>query len=442
MCRHSNPPSARRPDPSRSPAQAAGLRFALAAALGALMLAGCAAVKPADPRGPLTVPAHVNVVAGDGQLSISWDPQPNAVSYALYWSTSPKPTHGGATKIPNINKLRYTQTGLANGQEVFYWLTAVNLAGESRPAAFRAKPLKVSVLSFEKDIAVIVQPTDTFASLAARFLNDPAKGWMIQDYNELDSLTPYHAVTIPLQPWKIGGLTATEYETVPLLAYHRFSTDGTENRMTVPQAKFEAQMQYLKDNGYRVIPLDQFVDFIEFKAQLPDRAVVITADDGWKSFYEVAYPILKKYGYPATLFVYTDFPESDPLALTWPMIKDMKKNGVDVECHSKSHRDLRMKRDEDFKAYVNTLETEIHGVQSDMQRKGGFACRYLAYPYGGHNPLVVALAQKYGFRAAFTVKRGSNSFFAQDFLVRRSMIYGEYGLADFEKNLNVAAEIK
>lgn len=442
MCRHSNPPSARRPDPSRCPGQAAAARFALAAALGALMLAGCAAVQPSDPHGPLTAPAHVNVVAADGELSISWDPQPNAVSYSLYWSTSPKPSQAGATKIPNINKLQYTQTGLTSGQEVFYWLTAVNLAGESKPAAFRAKPLKLSVLKFDKHIAVIVQPTDTFASLAARFLNDPAKGWMIQDYNELDKLTPYQAVTIPLQPWKFGGLTATEFQTVPLLTYHRFSTDGTANRMTVPQAKFEAQMQFLKDNDYRVIRLDQFVDFIELKAQLPDRAVVITADDGWKSFYEIAYPILKKYGYPSTLFVYTDFPESDPLALTWPMVKEMAKNGVDIECHTKTHRDLRMRRDEEFKAYVGMLETEIKGVQSDMQRKGGLTCRYLAYPYGGQNHLVVALAQKYGFRAAFTVKRGSDSFFDADFLVRRSMIYGQYGAKEFESNLKYSADLK
>jgi hypothetical protein len=56
--------------------------------------------------------------------------------------------------------------------------------------------------------------------------------------------------------------------------------------------------------------------------------------------------------------------------------------------------------------------------------------------------LVTALTQKYGFRAAFTVTRGSNSFFTQDFLVRRSMIYGEYSLKEFENNLKVVAELK
>jgi peptidoglycan/xylan/chitin deacetylase (PgdA/CDA1 family) len=120
----------------------------------------------------------------------------------------------------------------------------------------------------------------------------------------------------------------------------------------------------------------------------------------------------------------------------------LAQNGVDIECHSKSHRNLRMQRDEDFRTYLKALESELKVVQSEMKLKAGVTCRYLAYPYGGRNPLVVALVQKYGFHAAFTVTRGSNSFFTQDFLVRRSMIYGEYGLKEFENNLKVAAELK
>jgi peptidoglycan/xylan/chitin deacetylase (PgdA/CDA1 family) len=426
----------------------AGLFLAAAAALGALILAGCAgqeAAGPAATKGPAVPPKNVSVIAGDGELAIAWDPQATATSYNLYWSLKPNPTPATATKIEGLSRPSYKQTGLTNGQEVFYLATAVGSTGEGKPTAFRAKPLKLSVLKFEHHVAVVVQPTDTFAQLAKRFLNDPTKGWMIQDYNELDALTPYVAVTVPLQPWKIGGLMAAEYQTVPLLTYHQFSTDGKANKMTVPSTNFEAQMQFLKDNDYRVITLDQFVDFLEFKAQIPDRAVVITDDDGWESFYQVAFPVLKKYGYPATIFIVTTFPESpdsNGMALTWPQVKEMAANGVDVECHTRTHRNLRMARDEDFKAYLASLEDEIKNVQAEMKKKAGITCKYLAYPYGARNPLVVALTQKYGFRAAFTVSRGANSFFAQDFLVRRSMIYGEYGLKEFERNLNVAAEIK
>lgn len=434
MRRVLSPPSGRRPS-RRGPL--------LAAVLAAFVLAACAAEQAKPPQsGPLLPPAGVTTFGNEGVLTIGWKEQEHANSYNLYWSTSPNPTPASANKISGLVAPPYVHKGLTPDQEVYYLLTAVNASGESAPTAFRAKPLKVGMLKFQQHLAVIVQPTETFDSLAARFLNDPRKGGIIQDYNELDKLTPYQAVTIPLKPWKLGGLTAAEYQLVPVLTYHRFSTDGTANRMTVPAPNFEAQMKFLKDNDYRVIPLDLFADFLEFKTQLPDRAVVITADDGWMSFYQIAYPVLKKYGYPSTLFVYSDFPESDPLALTWAQIREMAKSGVDIECHSKSHRNLRMQSGEDFRAYLAELEQELKVVQDELKRKAGVTCHYLAYPYGGRNPLVVALTQKYGFRVAFTVTRGSNSFFAQDFLVRRSMIYGEYGLKEFERNLNVSAELR
>lgn len=434
-----SPLSGRRPS--------SALRLALGTVVAALFLVGCGGQQPKAPQsGPVVPPTGVTVVADDGKLAISWDDQARANSYNLYWSTSPKPTTASATKVVGLTKPAYTHTGLANGQEVYYLLTAVNTSGEGKPTEFRAKPLKTSVLKFQQHIAVIVQPTDTFASLGARFLNDSRKGGMIADYNELEKLTPYQAVTIPLQPWKIGGLTATEFQTVPVLTYHRFSTDGTNNKMTVTAPSFDAQLKFLSDNDYRVVTLDQFVDFLEFKAQLPDRAVVITIDDGWRSTYDVALPILKKYGYPATLFLITDFPDDSSakdLALSWAQVKELAKgNLIDIQCHTKSHRNLRMQAEEDFRSYLKAMEVELRTVQEEMKRKAGVTCRYIAYPYGARNPLVVALTQKYGYRAAFTVSRGSNSFFTQDFIVRRSMIYGEYGLKDFEKNLNVSAEMK
>jgi peptidoglycan/xylan/chitin deacetylase (PgdA/CDA1 family) len=420
-------------------------RATLAVVLLSLFVAACGGRQPGGFGAPALVafgpPQGVTVVADDGKLDISWDPQTQAKSFNLYWSLAPNPTVANSTKIPGLST-GYKHTGLTNDKEVYYLVTAVGPSGESRPTAFRAKPLKVSVLKFDQHIAVVAQPTDTFASLAQRFYEDRRKGWMIQDYNQIEALTPYRAVTVPLQPWKFGGLSASEYQTVPLLTYHRFSTDGTANQMTVPAANFEAQMKFLKDNDYNVVTLDEFVDFMELKNQLPERAVVITADDGWMSFYSTAYPILKKYGYPSTLFVYTDFPESTPQALTWAQIKEMGQNGVDIECHSKSHRNLVMKPGEDIKKYLVELEKEIRGVQDEMKRKGGQTCRYLAYPFGGRNPLVTALTQKYGFRAAFTVTRGSNAFFAQNYMVRRSMIYGSYSIKEFEKNLKLTAEVR
>ena len=70
-----------------------------------------------------------------------------------------------------------------------------------------------------------------------------------------------------------------------------------------------------------------------------------------------------------------------------------------------------------------------------VKRKIGKVCRYLAYPYGATNHLVAAMARKLGYRAAFTVRRGSNPFFADNYRIRRSMIFGSHTLKDFKQNL-------
>lgn len=423
--------------------------FALGAA--ALALAGCGGQQP-NMSGRIVPPTGVHVVADDGKLTIYWDKQPQANSYNLYWSTSPKPKTTTATKVDGITDTSYSQSGLTNGQDVYYLLTAVNTTGETKPTAFQAKPFKTSVMRFPQHLAVIAQPTDTYAWLAQHYLGDATKAGLIQDYNEREPNppTPYAALTIPLQPWKIGGVDTSGFQVVPVLTYHQFTTGASTNRMVVTASAFEAQMKYLKDNDYRVVPLNQFIDFVEFKGQIPDRSVVITIDDGWRSFYDIAYPILKKYGYPSTLFIITDFPDDpkakakdgSPLALSWPQIQDMSKNGVDIECHTKTHRDLRMQPDEDFRAYLKALDTELVTDQSELKRKSGITCHYLAYPYGGRNSLVDALTQKAGYRAAFTVKRGSDPFFIQDFQIQRSMIYGDWGIEQFKKNLKTQIDLK
>jgi len=77
--------------------------------------------------------------------------------------------------------------------------------------------------------------------------------------------------------------------------------------LCAPTSVFDQQMRYLKDNHYRVISLNELLDFLNYRHAIPKRSVLITIDDGYRSAYDIAYPILKKYGFKATLFIYTDF---------------------------------------------------------------------------------------------------------------------------------------
>lgn len=211
--------------------------------------------------------------------------------------------------------------------------------------------------------------------------------------------------------------------------------------MTVTVAAFEEQMKLLKDAGYHVITMDQFFDFLDFKGQLPKKSVVLTIDDGWRSAYDLAFPILKKYGYPATLFVYTDLITGSKKTLSWDLLLEMSNKGIDIQCHTKTHRNLAMlKERESLKDYYEAIDRELSESARIIKEKLNKDVKYFAYPYGSTNHLVIALLKKYGFRGAFTVKHGGNPFFSNNYAVNRTMIYGDLDLAQFERNLNTFSE--
>ena len=288
------------------------------------------------------------------------------------------------------------------------------------------------------DDFVIVKATaqDTPSSLAAYYLKDPNKGWLIAEFNHTTTLIPGQEVIIPLSPFNKGGLKAEGYQTVPVLVYHNFSKKRSD-KTAVGQDDFEAQMKYLKQNGYHVVSIDQLLDFINYKEQLPEKSIVITFDDAWRSIFDIALPVLIKYGFTATFFIYTDFIGGGK-AMTWKQIETLSKIGFDIQCQTKTHRNLAVpKKNESFKEYFRSIEMEISYPKKLIKKKLDIDCKYLAYPYGETNNLVVALLKKYGYQAAFTIERKPNPFFIDKYRICRSVIYGSYDMDEFKSNLSV-----
>jgi peptidoglycan/xylan/chitin deacetylase (PgdA/CDA1 family) len=286
-------------------------------------------------------------------------------------------------------------------------------------------------------IPVIVQPGETLSTLAEKYLGDPKRSWQIADFNEVSSVSSGQEIIIPLESFTKGGLTPRGYQTVPILTYHNFS-ETKEDLMMVKKDLFEQQMRYLHDNDYIAITLDDFFDFLEYRKQLPRKAVVITFDDGWQGVYTIAFPILKKYGFPATLFVYTDLISGNRKTLSWAQLAELDKGGIDIQCHTKTHRNLiKIKDGESLKNYVSEVEKEISESTRIIDEKLHKDVKYFAYPYGDTNSLVIALLREKGFRGAFTVKRDANPFFMDHYTLNRSMIYGDFNLQEFKKNLKI-----
>ncbi len=282
--------------------------------------------------------------------------------------------------------------------------------------------------------AVEICREDSFASLAAFYLDDPAKGWLIDQYNGHPKLVPGDIIIIPPDSFNRAGLVPDGFQTVPVLAYQCL-VQKPSNKFEVITNRFVEQMDFLKENNYNIITLDQLIAFINYKEVIPPRAVVITFDKGWRSFYKIAWPLLKKYNFPATLFLHTDF-IGNKEGLSWKELNQMSKEGLDLQCQTKSLRNLiKNKKGDSFKSYFKTLQKEVMDARSIINIRLGIQCKYIAYPYGKTDNLVVAMLQKLGISAGLTLERGSNAAFSDNFRIKRSMILSDYNIEDFEENL-------
>jgi len=159
-----------------------------------------------------------------------------------------------------------------------------------------------------------------------------------------------------------------------LLLYHRFSDEGPKSTSTSP-AVFEKHLEYLYENGYNVLPLDQVIKALRMQAILPKKCISLTADDGFLSIYTDAYPLLVKYQMPMSIFVSTEsIDKKYSLMLSWKHLQEMS-GLVDVYNHSVKHLHL-VEQD------VGIVRSEITRAQQRIQQELGVEEKFFAYPYG------------------------------------------------------------
>ncbi len=262
----------------------------------------------------------------------------------------------------------------------------------------------------------------SFPDLARTFLGDEKKIWKIEDANDLKGVSGESLITIPLKEKNRGGIFEDGYQIVPILCYHKFGSDKNSS-MNTPSHIFEQQMKYLKENGYRVISPHQLLDFLEYRRQIPKKSVLITIDDGYKSVYDVAWPILKKYDFTATLFVYTDYVGISKKAITWDELRVLKANGFTIGSHSVAHSDLTGKnQDETEEDFQNRLKKEIFLSKQIIDAKLGQDTLFFSFPYGRYNADLMKRLKSAGYKIAVTVDRGSNPFFTNPLALKRDMI--------------------
>lgn len=207
-----------------------------------------------------------------------------------------------------------------------------------------------------------------------------------------------------------------------ILMYH--SIDKNSVFFTVKPQTFQKQMRYLYEKNYNVISLSGLVDFLKTKNEIPGKTIVLTFDDGYRDNYFNVFPVLKKYNFPATIFLTTGFigkmiPNSSNIflpALDWSQIKEMHKSGlIDFEPHTVSHKKLTKISLE--KAKEEILESE-RTIEEELNKN----CKFFAYPCGNYNKDVATLLKEIGFLGALTVNEGIISKDDDLFLLKRNSI--------------------
>ena len=307
------------------------------------------------------------------------------------------------------------------------------LTSRLTPASFVAG---TAVGESDDFIVVVAQGGETAEGLARTHLGDASKSWMIEDFMGARKFTAGQQVVIPRKPWNASGVDPTGYQLVPVLVYHNIGKEP-RGRLVLGTDAFAEQMKYLKAQGYRVVSVAEFVEWLNLKRQLPRKTVVLTFDDGYRSFREYAYPVLKELRFTATLFVYTDYVGAGRNALNWDELKALAAEGFDVQAHSKSHSDLRRGDHETEAHYARRMQAELTEPPRVLARSLGRPVTLLAYPYGRVDDAVLAKVKDLGYHAAFTVRRESNGAFVELHRISRSQVYSEMTLEQFAKNLNV-----
>jgi peptidoglycan/xylan/chitin deacetylase (PgdA/CDA1 family) len=308
-----------------------------------------------------------------------------------------------------------------------------------RPAPDAGSAARGDVAGRHERLLVYVPAAgDALPAIAARFLGSADLAWRIADANgQRWQVAAGEPLVVPLADPDPAGVTADGYQTVPILCYHRFG--GGTSKMILSPANFEAQLDWLARNHYRVLRLSELAGFLAGRQAVPQRSVVITIDDGYETVYRHAFPALKKYGFPATLFVYSDFIGSRD-GLSWAQLQEMAASGlVDIQAHSKSHRNLVERgASETDASYRQSIESEVRQPRVVLERglaAVGVRVNHFAYPFGDANELVLDAMRRNDYQLGVTVNPGGNPFFAHPMMLRRTMIFGDYDLDDFKARL-------
>ena len=225
---------------------------------------------------------------------------------------------------------------------------------------------------------------------------------------------------------------------LPVLLYHRIVNKQSvigKHKIYVQEKDFEKQMLYLKNNGYQTIT---FFDLQQQPSMDLYKKVILTFDDGYKDNFELMFPILKKYGFKAVIYLVTKInynswgvSEGEPRIdmMTPQQIKELSDHGIEMGGHTQRHKDL-------LKCTAEERVQEIKGSKEDVEHLINKQVISFAYPFGGINNDIKKAAQEAGYAYAVSTNTGPKEFGKDFFQIRRIEITPKTTLSSFKNKVS------
>lgn len=222
---------------------------------------------------------------------------------------------------------------------------------------------------------------------------------------------------------------------IPVLLYHRIvrdKSDAGRHRIYVTEKQFIRQLEYLRKNDYKSITFRDLELFETMALHKPK--LIITFDDGYEDNYTIAFPLLKKYGFNAVIFLVTGMTqnewgikEGEPAKnlLNNEQIIEMEKYGIEFGSHTVSHQDLLRLNNED-------AFNEIKNSKSDIEKIINKPVISFAYPFGGFNDTHKNMVKESGYKYGIATNKGPNSLFDDFYQIKRIEVSNKTTLEAFK----------
>lgn len=212
---------------------------------------------------------------------------------------------------------------------------------------------------------------------------------------------------------------------IPVLMYHMIG-EIPDNPAVLSEQHFRQQLELLKKEGFHPISLTELYDYMKNNAAVPTKPVVLTFDDGYPDTYSIVMPLMKEYGFKATVFIPAD---EVGKRLTWDQIREMKANGLDIYSHSYHHRPLTdwgnaKQQYEEIEKGQSALKKELH-LDNDMY----------CYPYGVYDDDSFKALQQAGIKIAVTMDPGWAHYGDNTLAVQRIWIGNPVDIDNFRQRI-------